>query len=262
MAIGTPATWLRSRPRRIPHIDQRADIYALGVLGYELRRWPATVHREEPGRDSRGSGDAGARGARRAAPRVLAGALASDHAVPGKATGRPLAERRRASVQLEPLATPSGGTTPTTARPIAGAPAGRRFARWFGTGRGRPLPRRGGASAARRAPPPVQAGASHAGDASTPDSRSIRRSAPTASSSPMWPDRSGPCDSMSASSRGARRSPSCETFVAGSAGPPGRPTADGCSSTRNGASRSSRAGRITAPARARLPRDRARVDCA
>jgi eukaryotic-like serine/threonine-protein kinase len=121
VALGTPAYMSPEQAAADPHIDHRADLYAVGVLGYELVT-------------------GGPPFAGKTAPEVLAAQVTQ--------RPEPLASRRPACppalahilmkclekrpadrwqsadellAQLEPLATPSGGTTPTATRPLAAA---------------------------------------------------------------------------------------------------------------------------------------------
>jgi Tol biopolymer transport system component len=119
VALGTPAYMAPEQATADPNIDHRADIYALGVLGYEL------VVGRPPF-------------AGRTAQEVLAAQVTQ--APPPLCTQRPACppgleavimkclEKRPADrwqsadellTELEPLLTPSGGSTPTSTRPIA-----------------------------------------------------------------------------------------------------------------------------------------------
>jgi serine/threonine-protein kinase len=131
MAIGTPAYMAPEQAAADPHIDQRADIYALGVLGYELvaGRPPFIEKNAAEVLAAQVTQEPVALAVRRPAcspalSQVIMRCLEKRPADRWQSAEALLAE-------LEPLATPSGGTTPTTARPIAGSPAGRRLARWL-----------------------------------------------------------------------------------------------------------------------------------
>jgi len=137
IAVGTPQYMSPEQAMAEPLIDHRADLYALGVLGYEmLTGQPAflaataqgmlSAHVLEQPKDIRER--------RPNVPPLLAEALlrclAKDPAARWQSADELVA-------QLELVATtPSGGVTPTTTRPITGttartvAPAGRR--RWIG----------------------------------------------------------------------------------------------------------------------------------
>jgi Tol biopolymer transport system component len=118
VALGTPAYMAPEQATADPNVDHRADLYALGVLGYEL----LTGHPPFAGRT---------------AQETLAAQVTQRPEPPG--VRRPACppgletvimrclEKRPADrwqtadellAQLEPLATPSGGTTPTTTRPL------------------------------------------------------------------------------------------------------------------------------------------------
>ena len=118
VALGTPAYMAPEQATADPNVDHRADIYAVGALGYELI-----------------AGHAPFRGAN--AQEVLAAhvtkipePLTSQRAAcppPLSAVIMKCLEKRPADrwqsadallSALEPLATPSGGITPTTTRPI------------------------------------------------------------------------------------------------------------------------------------------------
>jgi Tol biopolymer transport system component/tRNA A-37 threonylcarbamoyl transferase component Bud32 len=118
VALGTPAYMAPEQAAGETNIDQRVDIYALGILGYELvsGRTPfvgrtsqevLAAHVTQPPEPlcSR----------RPACPPGL-------EAVIMKCLAKRPADRWQSAdellSQLEPLATPSGGTTPTTTRPM------------------------------------------------------------------------------------------------------------------------------------------------
>jgi len=218
----------RSRPRRIHTSGTSAPtIYALGLSCWATSSSLAgTVHREEPGRDSAAQvtqepvalGDAAPRRARRAS-QVIMRCLKK---LPARTAGRAPTSFWSS---CEPLATPSGARHRRRHGRSPGAPAGRRFARWLAPAAAGLFLVAGVAflRAPRGAASRAAGGASHAGDARPRNRDRLRRSAPDASSSPMWPDRSGhatlcpPARGGHADRRRARRS------WAGSAGPPGSP---------------------------------------
>jgi serine/threonine-protein kinase len=119
IALGTPTYMAPEQATADPNIDHRADVYALGVVGFELvagkppfsGRTPQetlaahVTHRPEP-----------LCTLRPACPAAL-------EAVIMKCLEKRPADRWQTAEellsQLEPLATPSGGTTPSTTRPLA-----------------------------------------------------------------------------------------------------------------------------------------------
>ncbi len=130
VALGTPAYMAPEQASADPHLDHRVDIYALGVMGYELLagRPPFT----------------GASPQQVLAAHVMqAPELLSSHRpslspaltnVIMKALEKRPADRWQSAeemlAQLEPLATPSGGLTPTATMPVAAArPARALFSR-------------------------------------------------------------------------------------------------------------------------------------
>jgi serine/threonine-protein kinase len=131
VALGTPSYMAPEQAAADPHLDHRVDIYAIGVVGYELltgrppftgrtpqevlaahvTQIPDPVDRHRPGLSP-------------AITQVLMRCLAKRPADRWQSAGDLLA-------QLEPLATPSTGMTPTETRPFesAGSVAGRPRAR-------------------------------------------------------------------------------------------------------------------------------------
>ena len=124
IALGTPTYMAPEQAAAEPHVDHRADIYAVGIVAYEL----LAGHPPFGGPS---------------AQRILAAHISQP--VPPLAEARPglspalsavvmrCLEKRAADrwqsaeellAQLEPLATPSGGITPNTTRPVSGVTAG------------------------------------------------------------------------------------------------------------------------------------------
>ena len=135
VALGTPAYMAPEQAAADPHLDHRVDIYAIGVLGYELltgrppfvgrtpqevlaahvTQAPDPVDRHRPGLPP-------------ALTQVLMRCLAKRPADRWQSAGDLLA-------QLEPLATPSAGMTPTDTQPfksVGTSPARRRTLVWGG----------------------------------------------------------------------------------------------------------------------------------
>jgi Tol biopolymer transport system component len=123
VALGTPAYMAPEQASADPHIDHRVDIYALGVVGYELLA----------GRPPFAGGSP---------QQVLAAHVMQDPEVVSahrpslspaltgvimKALAKRPADRWQTAEemvnQLEPLMTPSGGMTPTQTQPVSGVPA-------------------------------------------------------------------------------------------------------------------------------------------
>jgi Tol biopolymer transport system component len=136
VAVGTPTYMAPEQAAADPHIDQRADIYGVGVLGYELLTGQppftgkgaaeilaAQVTQVPEPLDTR----------RPACPAPLAQVIM-------KCLEKRPADRWQTADELlatlEPLATPTGGTTPTTTRPIGAAAPERRRPRWLAVATG------------------------------------------------------------------------------------------------------------------------------
>ncbi|MGE5926648.1 MAG: protein kinase domain-containing protein, partial [Gemmatimonadota bacterium] len=120
VALGTPTYMAPEQAAADPHLDHRVDIYALGAMGYELvagrppftgrtpqevlgmhvTQAPEPVYRYRPGTPP-------------ALAELIMRCLAKRPSDRWQSADE-LVER------LEPLATPSGGMTPTSTRPIAG----------------------------------------------------------------------------------------------------------------------------------------------
>jgi len=132
VALGTPAYMAPEQAAADPHLDHRVDIYAVGVLAYELlggrppfvgatpqqvlaahvTQTPEPVTRHRPGLSP-------------GLEQMVMKCLAKRPADRWQTADELLA-------QLEPLATPSGGLTPTQTRPLAGVSGSRGIPRWLG----------------------------------------------------------------------------------------------------------------------------------
>ena len=129
VALGTPAYMAPEQATADPHQDHRVDIYALGVLGYELLTgrapFSATTAQEMLAAHVTAEPEPLEQYRPTVSP-VLAQVVM-------KCLAKKPADRWQTADELltalEPLATPSGGTTPTQTRP---ATAGRlpRWAKW------------------------------------------------------------------------------------------------------------------------------------
>ena len=122
VALGTPAYMAPEQAAASPHIDHRADIYAVGAMAYELLTGrppfigptPQAVlaaHVTEVPEDVSGH--------RASIPAALAEVIM-------KCLEKKPADRWQSSkellAELEVIATPSGGITPTATRPVAAVP--------------------------------------------------------------------------------------------------------------------------------------------
>jgi serine/threonine-protein kinase len=130
VAIGTPAYMAPEQAAAEPNIDHRADLYALGALGYELLtgRPPFTGRSAQEVLAAHMTQRPEPLCARRSAcPPGL-------EAVIMRCLEKRPADRWQSAdellEQLELLVTPSGGTTPTTTRPIQAIAPGARTPRW------------------------------------------------------------------------------------------------------------------------------------
>jgi Tol biopolymer transport system component len=130
VALGTPAYMAPEQATADPNIDHRADIYALGVMGYELiaGRPPFT---------GRTGQEVLAAQVTQPPPPLCAqrpACPAGLEAVLMKCLEKRPADRWQTAdqllAQLEPLLTPSGGTTPATTRPVEAVAPPASPARW------------------------------------------------------------------------------------------------------------------------------------
>jgi hypothetical protein len=127
VALGTPTYMAPEQATADPHQDHRVDIYALGVLGYELLTgrapFSATTAQEMLAAHVTAVPDP----VERYRPTVSP-ALAQ---IIMKCLAKKPADRWQTAEevlqQLEPLATPSGGTTPTQTQPVEATRARRRL---------------------------------------------------------------------------------------------------------------------------------------
>ncbi|HEU5154275.1 MAG TPA: protein kinase, partial [Gemmatimonadales bacterium] len=136
VALGTPAYMAPEQAAADPHLDQRVDIYALGVLGYEL----LTGRTPFAGKSPQETLSAHVMLPPDPPTRYRPGLSAQLEAVVLKCLAKRPADRFQSADELvrtlEPLATPSGGITPTQTQPVTAiAPAKARvfnFARVLG----------------------------------------------------------------------------------------------------------------------------------
>ena len=132
VALGTPAYMAPEQAVADPHQDHRVDIYALGVLGYELLtgRAPFSATTAQEMLAAHVTSDPEPLEQHRP---TVSPALA---AVVMKCLAKKPADRWQTADELltalEPLATPSGGTTPTQTRPATALTRLPRWATWAG----------------------------------------------------------------------------------------------------------------------------------
>jgi len=130
VALGTPAYMAPEQAVADPHQDHRVDIYALGVLGYELLtgRAPFSATTAQEMLAAHVTSDPEPLEPHRP---MVSPALAG---VVMKCLAKKPADRWQTADELltalEPLATPSGGTTPTQTRPASALARVPRWARW------------------------------------------------------------------------------------------------------------------------------------
>ncbi|MGA2383268.1 MAG: protein kinase [Gemmatimonadales bacterium] len=118
VALGTPAYMAPEQAVADPHQDHRVDIYALGVLGYELLTgrapFSATTAQEMLAAHVTTDPDPLEQYRPTVSPALAAVVM--------RCLAKKPADRWQTAdevlTQLEPLATPSGGTTPTQTRPV------------------------------------------------------------------------------------------------------------------------------------------------
>ncbi len=96
VALGTPAYMAPEQAAADPTLDLRVDIYALGVMGYEIADGPDPLQRRHGAADPGGPGDPGAGADRGTAPDPSACARSRHHEMPREAAGRPVSVGGRA----------------------------------------------------------------------------------------------------------------------------------------------------------------------
>ena len=130
VALGTPIYMAPEQATADPAVDHRADIYAVGVMGYELIAG-------RPPFSGRTNQEVLAAHVMQPPPPLCAQRTACPpglEAVLMRCLEKRPADRWQSAdellAQLEPLATPSGGTTPTATRPVAALTSLPRPSRW------------------------------------------------------------------------------------------------------------------------------------
>jgi len=120
VALGTPAYMAPEQAAADPHLDHRVDIYALGVLGYEL----LTGKTPFAGRTPQETLAAHVMQPPEPVSRLRPGVSPALEGVVMKCLAKRPADRFQGAEELvaalEPLATPSGGMTPTHTQPVTG----------------------------------------------------------------------------------------------------------------------------------------------
>jgi eukaryotic-like serine/threonine-protein kinase len=119
VALGTPAYMAPEQAAADPHLDHRVDIYALGVLGYEL----LTGRTPFSGRTPQETLAAHVMQTPEPVSRLRPGVSPALEAIVMKCLAKRPADRFQSAEELvaalEPLATPSGGMTPTHTQPVS-----------------------------------------------------------------------------------------------------------------------------------------------
>jgi eukaryotic-like serine/threonine-protein kinase len=152
VALGTPAYMAPEQATADPQIDGRVDIYALGVVGYEM------LTGRPPFYGLSAQQTLAAHVTQEAVPvgRQRSGLSPALEAVIMKCLAKRPADRFQAADELvsalEPLATPSGGMTPTHTQPVAAVKADRTV-RWLLVGVGLVVLVAAGLILLRRSPP-------------------------------------------------------------------------------------------------------------
>jgi len=131
VALGTPAYMAPEQASADPQMDGRVDIYALGVLGYEM----LTGHTPFHGLTPQQTLAAHVTQTPTAVGQQRAGLSPALDAVVMKCLAKRPADRFQSADELvavlEPLATPSGGMTPTHTVPIDAMAGPRGMPRWM-----------------------------------------------------------------------------------------------------------------------------------
>jgi Tol biopolymer transport system component len=130
VALGTPMYMAPEQATANPHQDHRVDIYALGVLGYELLTgrapFAATTAQEMLAAHVTAVPDPVEKYRATVSPALAAVVM--------KCLAKKPADRWQTAEEvlqhLEPLATPSGGTTPTQTQPTTALGRLPRWAKW------------------------------------------------------------------------------------------------------------------------------------
>ncbi len=120
VALGTPAYMAPEQAAADPHLDHRVDIYALGVLGYEL----LTGRPPFAGKTAQETLSAHVLQPPEPPSRLRPGISPALEALILRCLAKRPADRFQTAEELltalEPLATPSGGMTPTQTQPVQG----------------------------------------------------------------------------------------------------------------------------------------------
>jgi tRNA A-37 threonylcarbamoyl transferase component Bud32/tetratricopeptide (TPR) repeat protein len=130
VALGTPAYMAPEQATADPHLDGRVDIYALGVMGYEM------LAGAPPFSGLNAQQMLAAHVTRAPVPvgQMRDGLSPALEAVVMRCLAKRPADRFQTTDELvaalEPLATTSGGITPTHTQPVAAAPSARKHVPW------------------------------------------------------------------------------------------------------------------------------------
>ena len=182
VALGTPAYMAPEQASADPHLDHRVDIYAVGVMAYEMLAGAAPVPGARPAADPRRPRDPGAR-AGRPAPARGSRRRSTPPSCAASPSGRPTGSRPPTSWWRARAAGHAERRDDPDAHP-AGRPRSRRRRSWRSgaacrAGPGPPVPRRS------RLPPSLYGSPGPA----PPPARSTRTSWPCCRSAPRAPTR-------------------------------------------------------------------------